>query len=66
MSEQTETRFAWITPPPKMKINIEKISKSMEKSNRVMQFWLVRWSGDDKPDKGMFSRVPDYIKAKGR
>lgn len=43
-----------------------KFIKSLKDMNKKFMFGVVRLTGKDRPDKGMFSRVPSYVKAKGR
>lgn len=43
-----------------------KFIKSLNDANKRLTFAIVRLTGKDKPQKGMFSRVPNYVKAKGR
>jgi hypothetical protein len=42
------------------------VIKAINDTTATFQFVVVRLTGKDRPEKGMFSRVPSYIKAKGR
>lgn len=45
---------------------IDKATAQLNKARRQLDWAVVRITGIDKPEFGMFSKIPNYIKAKRR